>query len=177
MVITGNMINDADINIHLDGARGAVISGNSIHLAVSHDILIENSSEVVLTGTVFERHPRYNPDRVVNGVVVRQGIVIRNSDRCTLSALRINGGKAAAAIDISGGDLFNISHCTVTEVEGAALHLEGVSGSVITGNLFAPGKPENLALRIRGGSGNLIEANLVRGRSEIDPASGLQRMP
>lgn len=171
VVIAGNMINDADVNIHLDGARGAVISGNSIHLAVSHDILIENSSEVVLTGTVFDRHPRYNPDRVVNAVVVRQGIVIRNSNRCTLSALRVNGGKAAAAIDISGGDFFNISNCTVTDVEAAALHLEGVSHSVITGNLFAPGKPENRALRIRGGSGNLIAANLVLGRSEIDPAS------
>lgn len=177
LVITGNMINDADINIHLDGARGAVISGNSVHLAVSHDILIENSSEVILTGTVFDRHPRYNPDRVVNGVVVRQGIVIRNSNRCTLSALRVNGGKAAAAIEITGGDLFSISNCTVTDVEAAALHLDGVSESVITGNTFAPGKPERLALRVRGGSGNLIETNLVRGRSEIDPGSRVPGAP
>lgn len=177
LVIVGNMINDADINIHLDGARGAVISGNSIHLAVSHDILIENSSEVVLTGTVLDRHPRYNPDRVVDGVVVRQGIVIRNSSRCTLSALRVNGGKASAAIDISGGDFFNISNCTVTDVDAAALHLDGVSDSVIAGNTFAPGKPEQLALRIRGGAGNLIETNLVRGRSEIDPKSRLERKP
>jgi len=177
LIIVGNMINDADINIHLDGARGAVISGNSIHLAVSHDVLIENSSEVVLTGTVFDRHPRYNPERVANGVVVRQGIVIRNSNRCTLSALRINGGKAAAAMDISGGDFFNISNCTVTDVESAALQLDGVSDSVIAGNTFAPGNPENLALRIRGGSGNLIDTNLVRGRSEIDSKSRSPREP
>jgi hypothetical protein len=50
-----------------------------------------------------------------------------------------------------------------------------VSDSVITGNTFAPGKPENVALRIRGGSGNLVETNLVRGGSEIDPGSRLRK--
>lgn len=171
LVIAGNMINDADVNIHLDGARGAVISGNSIHLAVSHDILIENSSEVIVTGTVLDRHPRYNPERPVNGVILRQGIVIRNSNRCTLSGLRINGGKAPAAIAISGGDYFNISNCTVTDVESAALHLEAVSDSVVTGNIFAPLEMEKVAILVRGGFRNLIETNLIRGRSEIDPKS------
>lgn len=177
LVITGNMINDADINIHLDGVRGAVISGNSIHLAVSHDVLIENSSEVILTGTVFDRHPRYNPERVTNGVVVRQGIVIRNSNRCTLSALRVNGGRAPAAIGISGGELFNISDCTITDVEASALYLDNVSDSVISGNILAPSEQGNLALRVRGGSRNLVAANLVRGRSEIDAESVAQPSP
>jgi hypothetical protein len=171
LIITGNMINDADINIHLDGARGAVISGNSIHLAASHDVLIENSSEVILTDTLFDRHPRYNPDRKTGGGPMRQGIVIRNSNRCTLSTLRINGGIAAAAIEISGGEYFNISNCTITEVAAAALLLEGVSESVISGNILAPAERENLALRVRGGSGNLISGNLVRGRSEIEAST------
>jgi len=174
LIITGNMINDADINIHLDGARGAVISGNSIHLAASHDVLIENSSEVLLADCVLDRHPRYNPERKTNGGPVRQGIVIRNSNRCTLSALRINGGKAPAAIDISGGEYFNIHNCTITEVTAAALQLDGVSDSVISGNILAPADRENLALRVQGGAGNLVTGNLVRGRSEVE-ASALQR--
>ena len=177
LIITGNMINDADINIHLDGARGAVISGNSIHLAASHDVLIENSSEVILTDTVLDRHPRYNPDRKTNGGPFRQGIVIRNSNRCTLSTLRINGGKAAAAITISGGEFFNISNCTVTDVEAAALHLEGVSDSIINGNILVAASSANVALRVRGGSGNLIGSNIVRGQSEIDVNSTAQRAP
>lgn len=155
--------------------RGAVISGNSIHLATSHDVLIENSSEVLLTDTVLDRHPRYNPDRKTNGGPMRHGIVIRKSSRCTLSALRVNGGKAAAAIEISGGELFSISDCTITDVEAAALQLDGVRDSVITGNILAPSARENLALRVRGGAGNMIQGNLVRGRTEIDATSTAAR--
>ena len=63
LVVTGNMINDADINLHLDGVRGAVVTGNTIQLATTHDVLVENSAEIVFSDTVLDRHPRYNPDR------------------------------------------------------------------------------------------------------------------
>jgi len=171
LIITGNMINDADINIHLDGARGAVISGNTVSLASSHDILIENSSEVVLADTVLDRHPRYRPDRTTNGGPVKQGIVIRNSDSCTLSALRINGGTAAAAIDVSGGGHFQISNCTVTNVGGIGLRLTNVHHSIVTANLLSASANGGTAMVVKGGSGNLVNGNWVQGRSEIDPAS------
>ena len=175
VIITGNLLNDADINVHLDGARGAVISGNTIQLATTHDILIENSSEVVVANTVLDRHPRYNPDRKTSGGPVQQGIVIRNSDSCTLNGLRIHGGKAPAAIDVRGGRRFTISNCSITDIERVGLKLEGVSDSIVTANLFESTTVEHAVLEVSGGTGNLIELNLIRGRSAIAPASVLER--
>lgn len=170
LIITGNLLNDADVNLHLDGARGAVISGNSIHLGTTHDVLIENSSQIVFSHTVMDRHPRYNPDNP-KGLKFTQGIVFRNSDNCTLTGLRINGGKAAAAIAIHGGERHLISNCSVANVEGVGILLEGVSHSLVTNNLLDASATGPVALRLKGGSGNLVDRNLIRGGTEIDPAS------
>jgi len=169
LIVTGNMINDADVNIHLESVRGAVISGNTISLASSHDILIENSAEIMLTDIALDRHPRYRPDRTTWGGPVKQGIVIRNSGDCTLSSLRINGGKAPAAIEISGGSGFHINNCTVAGADGIGLLLTDVRDSMITANMLSSSAQP--ALAVRGGAGNQIDGNLIRGRSEIDPAS------
>lgn len=171
LVVTGNMINDADINIHLDGVRGAVLSGNTMHLAATHDVLIENSAQVVFSNTVLDRHPRYNPDRTTGRGPVQQGILIRNSEACTLSGIRINGGRAAAAIDIAGGRNFQISNCTVTGMEQGGIRLVDVHDSLLAANLVVQADATFAALEISGGSGNLLHGNLVRGRSAVDPAS------
>lgn len=177
LVITGNMINDADVNVHLDGARGAVISGNSIQLGTTHDILIENSSEVVLANNVLDRHPRYNPDRKTNGGPVRQGIVFRQSDDCTLAGLRIKGGKAEAAIDVQGGRGFNINGCSIAEVDGFGLRLRDVSDSLVTANLFEASATGKTVLQIHGGTGNLAERNLTKGLTDIETGSLIKVSP
>lgn len=172
LMVTGNLLNDADISLHLDGVRTAVISGNSIFHTNTHDVLVENSSQVVFSGNVLDRHPRYNPDNP-KGPRFTQGIVFRDSDNCTLTGLRINGGKAPVAIAIQGGERFVVSNCSIANVEGVGLLLAGVSHSLVTGNLLDAAAGGPAALRVVGGSGNLIERNLVRGASEIDPASVL----
>jgi hypothetical protein len=171
LVVTGNMINDADINIHLDGVRGAVLTGNSIHIAATHDVLIENSAEIVFSDTVLDRHPRYNPDRKTGRGPVQQGILIRNSESCTLSGLRINGGRATAAIEIQGGRYFHVNNCTVQGMEKSAIRLTDVQDSILSANLLIQNDPAHAALEVKGGGGNLLQGNLVRGRSVIDPAS------
>ena len=173
LVVTGNMINDADVNVHLDGVRGAVLSGNSIHIGMTHDILIENSSQIIVADTVLDRHPRYNPDRATAGGPRQQGIVIRKSDACTLTGLRINGGRAPAAIDVSGGDHFSITGCTITGTTGIALRLEGVKDSLVSNNILV-GTAEVAAIEVHGGSGNIIANNLSRGRTAIAPESVAQ---
>jgi len=159
LVISGNMINDADINIHLDGVRSAVISGNTLHMGPKHDILIERSAHVVLSGNVFDRHPRYNyTDDIA------QGIVFRDSTDCMLSALHINGGTSAAAIAIHGGRRFHINNCTVVDVAGIALLLDNVSGSFVHGNMLDMGTAERTAIRVSGGENNVVRDNHVIGR-------------
>ena len=162
VVITGNTINDADINIHLDGVRSAVISGNTLHYAPRHDILVEESAHVVLSGNVLDRHPRYNyTDAII------QGIVFRDSTDCTITGLHINGGRAPAAIAIHGGSRFHISNCTVLDVTGLALLLENVSGSFVHGNMVDLGDAARTAVRVSGGKDNVVRDNHVIGRIEL----------
>ena len=161
LVISGNMINDADINIHLDGVRSAVITGNTLHFGPRHDILIERSAHVVLSSNVFDRHPRYNyTDAII------QGIVIRDSTDCTIIGLHINGGRAPAAIAIHGGARFHIANCTIADVANLALLLENVSGSFVHGNMINVGDPGRAAIRVSGGKDNLVRDNHVIGRIE-----------
>jgi len=161
LVISGNMINDADINIHLDGVRSAIISGNTLHLGPRHDILIEKSAHVVLSGNTFDRHPRYNYTDEI-----KQGIVFRDSTDCMLTGLHINGGTSEAAISIHGGRRFHISNCTVVDVSKLALVLDNVSASFVHGNLIDLGDAARLAIRVTGGKDNVIRDNHVIGRIE-----------
>ena len=161
LVISGNMINDADINIHLDGVRSAVITGNTLHFGPRHDVLIEKSAHVVLSNNVFDRHPRYNYN---DGIV--QGIVFRDSTDCTISGLHINGGRAPAAIAIHGGRRFHITNCTIADVANLALLLENVSGSFVHGNMVDLGDPARTAIRVSGGKDNVVRDNHVIGRIE-----------
>lgn len=169
VIVTGNLLNDADINLHLDGARAAVISGNSMHQSTTHDVLVENSSQVVLANSILDRHPRYKPDRPDGRFL--QGIVFRNSDNCTLTGLRINGGKAPAAIALHGGDRFIVSNCSIADVTGVGLLLENVERSLISSSLLDASTAGPVAIRVTGGAGNVIELNVVRGKSEIEEHS------
>ena len=160
------MINDADINIHLDGVRSAVITGNTLHFGPKHDILIEKSTQVVLSDNLFDRHPRYNyTDAII------QGIVFRDSTDCTLTGLHITGGRAPAAIAIHGGERFHIANCTILDVAHLALLLENVSGSFVHGNMINLGDPHRPAIRLSGGKDNVVRDNHVVGRVEAPQAN------
>ena len=163
LVINGNVINDAEINIHLDRVRSAVISGNTIHRGQQHDILVVKSARVALSGNVFDRHPLY-----ASNENVKQGIVFRDSADCLMTGLQIHGGPAMAAILIEGGRRFHITDCTVVDAKELALLLNGVSGSFIHGNMLDMGDAARTALRVTGGRDNVVRDNHVIGRIEVD---------
>ncbi|MGC4002101.1 MAG: right-handed parallel beta-helix repeat-containing protein [Pirellulales bacterium] len=59
ITITGNVISDTMTNIHLDHARGVVVTGNTFWTGYEHDLLVEHSAHVVIGPNSFERNPRY----------------------------------------------------------------------------------------------------------------------
>jgi len=158
-VISGNLLSDADLNLHLLDARGVAISGNTIHFAGSHDVLIERCSSVVLSASVFDRNPRfrYGP----NEEPAAHGIVIRDTDGVTLSGLHLFGSTGAAALALHQVRRATITGCSILEATNVGLLLEDVSASVITGcNISAANRPLQV---VRGGD-NLIGQNLLNGK-------------
>jgi len=60
VAITGNILSDVQINIHLIKVRGVTIIGNTIWKGYAHDLLIEDSANVVIGSNVLDRNPRYH---------------------------------------------------------------------------------------------------------------------
>ena len=58
ITITGNVLSDVKVNIHLDRARGAVIVGNTMWTGVDYNILAENSANIVVGVNNLDRNPR-----------------------------------------------------------------------------------------------------------------------
>ncbi|HEY1190786.1 MAG TPA: right-handed parallel beta-helix repeat-containing protein, partial [Gemmata sp.] len=59
VTISGNILSDVKVNIHLDHARGVVVTGNTCWTAYEHNLLVENSTTVTVGPNNFDRNPRY----------------------------------------------------------------------------------------------------------------------
>jgi hypothetical protein len=57
--ISDNVLSDVEVNIDLQHVRGAVITGNTFGGGYEHDLLVEDSENIVVTGNNFDRNPRY----------------------------------------------------------------------------------------------------------------------
>ncbi len=75
--ITGNLISNQEIQVHLRYARGVSVTGNSFFSGHERNIVIEDSSNVVVGSNVFDRNPDYGvetPDGIrlerARGVII-----------------------------------------------------------------------------------------------------------
>jgi hypothetical protein len=173
LVISGNLINDADTNVHLDGVRVAVLSGNTLHLGARHDILIENSSQIVLSGNIHDRHARHTENREV-----AQNIVFRASEDCTLTGLHVRGATETGIV-VERGRRFHISGCTVLNSPRGGIWLQDVTDSFVHGNFVQAGASAD-AIRVSGGSDNIVRDNHSPGvgsRSTTDSSGVIDGQP
>jgi len=82
VTVTGNILSDVQVNIHLDHARGVTINGNTGWTAFAHNLLIENSANVVVGPNVFERNPRYSREEKPH---TTNAVVFRKCSDCTVT--------------------------------------------------------------------------------------------
>ncbi|MCH8923780.1 MAG: lamin tail domain-containing protein, partial [Planctomycetes bacterium] len=79
VTITGNVLSDVMVNIHLRDCRSVAITGNTLWKGYQHNLLIEGCSNVVIGPNCFDRNPRYGPH---NGPVAHNSLIVRNSEDC-----------------------------------------------------------------------------------------------
>ncbi len=171
VAIIGNVLSDVACNIQLSGCRGVTVQGNTFWMGYRHNLLVEQSSHIVIGPNNFDRNPNYTHG---NASTADNAIVFRQCQDCTLTGLHVSQVlRQPAAILIEASRRMNISSCTILDSDGAGLLLRQVQQSLVSGCLIAddrPDRPTAPSLRIEGGTGNQLFSNALQHGLQQDPA-------
>ncbi len=158
VTITGNVFSDVRVNVHIHQARGIVISGNTFWEGYDRDLLVEESSNVVIGENNFERNPGYE---LWQKEEPKQGVLLRGCVDCTLHGLHLLGVHGQlAAIVLEDCRRLHIADCTVLDSDHAGLLLHNVRDSFLHGCFLRDDREEKPAftpILIESGAGNRIE--------------------
>lgn len=175
ITITGNVLSDVPINIHLQNARGVTLTGNTFWMGFEHDLLVEDSTAIVVGPNAFDRNPRYESGRTN----ARGGIVFRRTTDSTLSGLHVTGIRHhPAAVLLESCRRLHVTGITILDSDGVGLKLHDSSLSRVSNTLIRDDRPEANpapALQVTGGRGNQIVSNTLDRRADIARESGLAR--
>ncbi|MBM3333681.1 right-handed parallel beta-helix repeat-containing protein [Candidatus Sumerlaeota bacterium] len=161
VTITGNVLSDVKVNVHLKGCRGVAVTGNTFWMGYTHNLLIEECSDIVVGPNNFDRNPRYDYG---DAVLARNSLVVRKSEDCTLSGLHItNVWGEPAGLLIENCRRMNVTDCTVLDCDNGGVLLRGVSDSRVSGCLIRDDRADakSVPLEVVGGSGNMVVGNLL----------------
>jgi hypothetical protein len=168
VTITGNVLSDVQVNIHLRKVRGVTIIGNTLWQGYAHDLLVEDSSSIVIGSNVSDRNPRYHYS---DGATANRGFVFRNCEQITLTGLNINNvWRKEGGLILEKCRQFNICGCVILDCDGCGILMDDVQDSVISGCTVGDtrGRADKAAaLVLKNGKDNLIVGNLLTGPLKI----------
>lgn len=163
VTITGNVLSDVQVNVHLKDCRGVCLSGNTFWQGYRHNLLIEDCSNIVVGPNNFDRNPRY---AYGNSAEASNSLLVRNSQDCTLNGLHITDVRRdAAALTIDSCRRLHITGCTILDCHPVGLLLNNVRDSRVWDCLIRDDQPESKStpVIVQGGGGNRIDPDLVGG--------------
>ncbi len=175
VTITGNVLSDVKVNVHLDHARGVVISGNTFWTAYEWNLLVENSIAVTVGPNNFDRNPRYGGEEIPT---TANAIAFRDCQDCTLTGFTLTRTRAAdAGLALERCSRFNVANLTILDCDGVALLMKDVTRSRVAGCLIRDDRDDRAAansqsLVARGGSDNMITDNYFGRPHEIQKGIG-----
>jgi hypothetical protein len=163
VTITGNVLSDVQVNVHLQQCRGVVMTGNVAWRAYDYNVLAEDCANLVIGPNHFARRdPNASHDDTGQA---NNGLLFRNCEDSTLSGLHIAGAwRDRAGLTLIDCRRMNVGNCTILDCDNAGIALEKVSRSLVTGCLIHNDRPGDAAwtpIRRTGGQGNLIKNNLL----------------
>ncbi len=172
VTITGNVLSDVQVNVHIKDSRGVTFTGNTVWMGYQHDLLVEDSSNIIIGPNNFDRNPRYNYGTSTN---VNGGLVFRNSRDCTLTGLHVNGvWRKPAAVLLEKCDRFHLANATILDSDGVGLLLRDTTNTRVAGCVIRDDRAERKAtksLQVIGGKGNWVLQNLLANGQEAAPGT------
>jgi hypothetical protein len=173
ITITGNVLSDVMVNVHLDHVRGAVITGNTFWTAYEHNLLIEDSSSIIVGENNFDRNPRYWREERED---TANAIVFRRCSECILKGFVISATRScAAAVTLEECQRCQVQGLSIVDCDGVGLLLRGVTRSRISDCLIRDDRPNasSISIKAQGGKENMIIDNYLGRSAQIDPTEGL----
>lgn len=171
--IADNAMSDVQDNIHIRYGRGIIISGNTLWKGYSHNILIEESSDILLGPNLLDRNPDYSYG---DGAESKNAVVFRESYDLTINGLQLrNTRDVPAGIVMDRCRNYNLTNSMVLNCAGSGILLTGSENGKVSDNFINDTRDEMaqpVAIRIKGGRGNLITTNYVNGSIESEPNTG-----
>jgi hypothetical protein len=161
VTIVGNVFSDVQVNVEIRQARGVTISANTFWEGFAHDLFVEDSQNIVVTGNNFDRNPRYLVNG--NGLAEKNGVLLRRVADSAFSGNVVVGVHGQeAAVDVEDGTRLRITDNSILDSDGHALRLTRLSRSLVTGNLLRDDRPADRRspaepLLVREGADNRID--------------------
>jgi hypothetical protein len=155
VTIGNNVLSDVGTNIHLDGVRGVTITGNTFWQGYNHNILVEDSSHVLLGANMLERNPLYSYT-----TAGKDNVVIRNSRDCTIQGLHLhNVIDSEAGLTIEKCQRVHIVGCTILDCDNVGLLVKGSNDIHWEANIIGDSRPDASALQLKviDSDGKIIE--------------------
>jgi len=172
VTITGNVLSDVQVNIHLRKVRGVTVVGNTLWQGYTHDLLVEDSSSIVIGTNVSDRNPRYHYS---DGARANGGMVFRNCRQVALTGLQINNvWRKEGGLILEQCRNFNISGCVILDCDGCGILMDDVQDTVVSACTVGDTRDRTdkaAALVLKKGKDNLITNNLLTGKLDIAPDS------
>jgi hypothetical protein len=171
VTITGNVMSDVSVNVHLKDCRGVTVQGNTFWEGYVHNLLVEGCHSVVVGPNNLDRNPHY--DRYGEAKLARNSVVFSDCDDCTISGLHVTDVREDVGILLKKCRRMNVVGCTILDCEAGGLRLEDVSKSRVSDCLIrADGvKKPGPSLVVEGGKGNVVVNNVLRDGHKVSKDS------
>ena len=158
VTVTGNILSDVMVNLHLKDCRGVAVSGNTFWKGFEHNLLLENCSNIAMGANIFDANPNYD-----GSIVSKNSLEVTGCEDCTFTGLQISGVKGAAGLLIENSRRINVSGCTILDCDRVGLLLRNVSHSRVSGCLIRNDRTDSAftPFEMLGGEGNLVENGLI----------------
>ncbi|MCA9088272.1 MAG: right-handed parallel beta-helix repeat-containing protein [Planctomycetaceae bacterium] len=162
ITISGNVMSDVQVNVHLQNCRGVTLTGNTIWQGYRHNLLIEDCSSVVMAANNLDRNPRYNYGNTADA---NNSVIIRRCEDCTISGLHIsNVWRDPAGLLVEDCRRIHLSDSTILDCDNCGVWLKNVTDSYIHDLFIRDDRPGNpsVSLQETGGSDTTIRNNVLQ---------------
>jgi hypothetical protein len=119
VTITGNVLSDVQVNVHLKDCRGVALTGNTFWMGYAHNLLVEDCTNIVVGQNNLDRNPRYDYG---NAKMSRNAVEFRNCEDCTIAGLHVTQTQdSPAGVLLENCRWMNLSNLTILDCPGPAL--------------------------------------------------------